>query len=179
MKKQLLSVVAGSTLLVIASSSFALSDTVVATGGPFTVSATITGTCTISVTPEPSLGSFLPTAGTRTALPAGQVDVDCQGSPNKVVLFNGGANLSGGTRRLADGTGQFINYRLYNGAVEVGDNNAPAGSGYASVAAIAQPGITYDGTAPSTYNITAEIDVTAGQPAGVYTDNSVIVTLAL
>ena len=78
------------------------------------VSATVTNNCTISTTAL-AFGSYDPVvANASTNLDGtGTVSVACTKGTTATVGLGLGSNASGSTRRMSDGTGNFLTYELY------------------------------------------------------------------
>jgi spore coat protein U-like protein len=81
------------------------------------VSATVTNNCTIS-TAALAFGSYDPVvANASTDLDGtGTVSVACTKGVSATVGLGLGSNASGSTRRMTDGSGNFLTYELYQDA---------------------------------------------------------------
>jgi spore coat protein U domain-containing protein, fimbrial subunit CupE1/2/3/6 len=81
------------------------------------VSATVTNNCTIS-TSALAFGSYDPVvANASTDLDGtGTVSVACTKGVSATVGLGLGSNASGSTRRMTDGSGNFLTYELYQDA---------------------------------------------------------------
>src|SRR5512138_1082750 len=81
------------------------------------VSATVTNNCTISTTAL-AFGSYDPVvANAATNLDGtGTVSVACTKGTTATVGLGVGSNASGSTRRMTDGSGNFLTYELYQDA---------------------------------------------------------------
>jgi spore coat protein U-like protein len=79
-----------------------------------TVSATVTNNCTIT-TAALSFASYDPVVGNATANldGTGRVTVACTRGAAPTIGLGTGSSSSGSARRLADGTGNFLSYDLY------------------------------------------------------------------
>ena len=80
-----------------------------------TVSATVTKNCTVS-TSALAFGSYDPVVANASANldGTGAVSVACTRGATATVGLGTGGNASGSTRRMADGTGNFLSYELYS-----------------------------------------------------------------
>ena len=78
------------------------------------VSATVTNNCTISTTAL-GFGSYDPVVSNATGNldGTGRVTVACTKGATANVGLGNGSNASGSTRRLADGSGNYLAYELY------------------------------------------------------------------
>lgn len=137
--------------------------------GNLSVTATVSGTCTLTTSPV-AFGAYDPASGTDDTA-TGAVNVTCTNGTTYTVSLDAGANESTSgditTRRMIANAGEFLPYQLYqdSGHTTVwGDTigtNTHAGTG--------------DGTAQAhdVYGV-----ITAGQyvPPGSYTD-TVLVTV--
>lgn len=130
------------------------------------VQATVLGYCTIAAGQLFDYGNYDPSA----ALPldvSNQVAIQCTQGTNYWLGLGNGANFAAPNRRMAGGTGEFLNYQFYTDAPggTVWDNlNGPAANANTVAAGL------------SPYNITIFGRVPAGQvvSAGVYTDTVVM-----
>jgi len=79
-----------------------------------TVSASVTKNCTISTAPV-TFGAYDPVAANATApLDAiGTVTVACTKGAVAKVGLNSGANAQGTTRRMGQGTAEYLTYEIY------------------------------------------------------------------
>ena len=79
-----------------------------------TVSASVTKNCTITTAPV-TFGAYDPVAANATApLDAiGSVTVACTKGAVAKVGLNGGANAQGTTRRMGQGTAEYLTYEIY------------------------------------------------------------------
>ena len=84
------------------------------TTADLSVSASVTNNCTIS-TAAMSFGTYDPVvANTSSNLDGtGRVSLACTKGASATIALGAGSGASGSTRRLADGTGNFLNYELY------------------------------------------------------------------
>jgi len=92
------------------------------------VTATVTNNCTIS-TAALAFGSYDPVvANASTNLDGtGTVSVACTKGTSATVGLGLGANASGSTRRMTDGSGNYLTYELYQDAGHVTVWNTGAG----------------------------------------------------
>jgi spore coat protein U-like protein len=127
------------------------------------VSATVTNNCTIS-TAALAFGSYDPVAtNASTDLDGtGTVTVACTKGASSTVGLGLGSNASGSTRRMSDGSSNFLTYELYSD------------SGRTTVWGNSGAGLYSPGAAPSkaARNFTVYGRVTSNQdvPAGNYAD---------
>lgn len=79
-----------------------------------TVSATVTNNCTIS-TAALAFGSYDPVAANASANldGTGRVTVACTRGASATIGLGNGSNASATSRRLSDGSGNFLSYELY------------------------------------------------------------------
>ena len=79
-----------------------------------TVNATVVNNCTISTAPL-AFGSYDPVVANSTSNldGTGTVTVACTKGATATIALGNGGNASGSTRRMADGTGNFLSYELY------------------------------------------------------------------
>lgn len=130
------------------------------------VSATVSNNCTISTAPL-AFGAYDP-VGAHSAANlngSGTVIVACTKNVAPTIALGLGDNANGATRRLTDGSGNFLSYQMYRDAARtqvwgdaVGDVVAPG-----PAASKAPQSFTVYGT------VTSNQDV----PAGSYTDTVV------
>jgi spore coat protein U-like protein len=130
------------------------------------VSATVTGNCTIS-TSTVSFGSYDPVSANASANldSTGTITFACTKGSAPTIGLGLGSNVSGTTRRLTDGAGNFLAYELYS---DTGRSTVwtPTGGG------VVTPGAALSKTAR---NQTVYGRITSNQdvPAGSYTDTIV------
>ena len=130
------------------------------------VSATVTNNCTISTTAL-AFGSYDPVAANAaTDLDGtGAVSVACTKGTTATVGLGLGSNASGSTRRMSDGSGNFLTYELYQD------------SGHITVWGAAGAGLLSPAAAPSkaARNFTVHGRVISNQDvtAGSYSDTVV------
>ena len=130
------------------------------------VTATVTNNCTIS-TAALAFGSYDPVvANASTNLDGtGTVSVACTKGTSATVGLGLGSNASGSTRRMSDGSGNFLTYELYQDA------------SHATVWGNAGAGLLSPAAAPSkaTRNFTVYGQVASNQDvtAGSYSDTVV------
>lgn len=83
------------------------------TGGTLTAKLTIMSNCNVNATSQVNFGAVDPTQPRDTA-GAGSLSVVCtKGTTIVSVVLGRGANYDGGSRRMADGSGDYIAYALY------------------------------------------------------------------
>jgi spore coat protein U-like protein len=130
------------------------------------VTATVTNNCTIS-TVALAFGSYDPVvANASTNLDGtGTVVVACTKGATATIGLGNGGNFSGGARRMADGSSNFLSYELYHEA------------GHTTVWTTTGGGLLSTGAAPSktARNFTVFGRVASDQdiPAGSYSDTVV------
>jgi spore coat protein U-like protein len=130
------------------------------------VTATVTNNCTIS-TAALAFGSYDPVvANASTNLDgSGTVSVACTKGTSATVGLGLGSNASGSTRRMADGSGNFLTYELYQD------------SGHSTIWGNSGGGLLSPAAAPSkaTRNFTVYGQVVSNQDvtAGSYSDTVV------
>lgn len=137
--------------------------------GNLSVTATVSGTCTLTTSPV-AFGTYDPASGTDDTA-TGTVTVTCTNGTGYTVSLDAGANEETpgdvSTRRMLAAASQYLPYQLYQ---DSGHTTVWGDSGGAILT-----GQTGDGTAQpiSVYGL-----ITAGQyvPAGSYTD-TVVVTI--
>lgn len=137
--------------------------------GNLSVTATVSGTCTLTTAPV-AFGAYDPASGTDDTA-TGTVTVTCTNGTTYTVSLDAGANESTPgdftTRRMIAGAGEFLPYQLYQ---ESGHTTVWGDTGGNILT-----GQTGNGTAQalSVYGV-----ITAGQyvPPGSYTD-TVLVTV--
>ena len=130
------------------------------------VSATVINNCTIS-TAAVAFGNYDP-VGVHDAANldgTGTVTVACTKGSTATVGLGLGGNPAGATRRMSDGSGNFLTYEMYQDA------------GRVNLWGNAAPDLLAPGAAPSkaARNFTVFGRVASGQdvPAGAYTDTVV------
>jgi len=127
------------------------------------VSATVVNNCLIS-TGALAFGSYDPVvANAAVALDgAGTVTVACTKGTTATIGLNQGANASGGTRRMTDGSGNYLEYHLYQ---DSGHNTVWGNSGGDLQSPVAAP-------SKANRNFAVYGQVTGNQdiPAGAYSD---------
>jgi spore coat protein U-like protein len=84
------------------------------TTADLSVGATVTNNCTIS-TAALTFGTYDPVVGNSSANldGTGRVSLACTKGATAAIALGAGSGASGSTRRLADGTGNFLTYDLY------------------------------------------------------------------
>ena len=131
----------------------------------FGVGATVGKNCTIS-TNALAFGTYDPVVANASANldGTGSVTVGCTRGAIASIALGGGSNSSGSTRRMADGTGNFLLYELYSDSSRTTVWNS--GSGALTLTA-----------APSraTRDLTVYGRISSSQdvPAGTYADTVV------
>lgn len=109
-----------SALLAISQNSFAGS----ASGGTLNPVITLESTCTASITPQPTFGTYPTTNPDLIGVSAGSVAVTCSDGLRYAILLGGGLNYdSGDARRRLTGTNpaNVIKYRILYAGADVGD----------------------------------------------------------
>jgi spore coat protein U-like protein len=133
---------------------------------PLTVSATVINNCLIN-TSALAFGSYDPVVGNTSADldGAGVVSVACTKGVAPTIALGLGSNASGSTRRMSDGSGNYLTYELYK---ESGHVTVWGASGGALLSTSAAP-------SKASRDFTVYGRVTAGQDAtaGSYTDTVV------
>lgn len=128
------------------------------------VSATIVNNCTISTTPV-SFSSYDPIGANANANAdngTGTVTITCTRGTTATIGLGPGSNASGTTRRMLNGTNNYLNYELYQGS----DRTAVWGN---SGAGLLSPGPAPT-KAPRTFNVYGRIFAGQDLPAGSYAD---------
>ena len=130
------------------------------------VSATVINNCLIS-TSALAFGSYDPVVGNSAADldGTGVVSVACTKGVSPTIALGLGSNASGSTRRMSDGSGNFLTYELYK---ETGRVTVWGAAGGALLSTSAAP-------SKAARDFTVYGRVTAGQDAtaGSYTDTVV------
>jgi spore coat protein U domain-containing protein, fimbrial subunit CupE1/2/3/6 len=150
MKRTILSLV---ILSVISVPAFAGSAT-----ASLSVTASVAANCTISTLPV-AFGPYDPVVANAAAdlLATGTVTVACTKGTAATIDLGNGVNLAAGSRRMASGAPDFLNYALYKDAART----AVWGSGLAggttmayAAASKAATSITVYGTVPQAQDVT-------------------------
>ncbi len=147
-------------LLLAAVSSSAGAQTATAN---LTISANVTGQCTVSTAPV-AFGAYNPLSATDLDNSGGVV-VACTTGISATIGLNLGANASGSTRRMTDGAGHFLNYELYKDAVRT---TVWGNSGAAMLTTGAAP----NGD-PRTFTVYGRMTALQDAPVGAYSDTAV------
>ena len=116
MRRRFASRLAGVTAVVaVVAACASISHGVRAATATLTVSVTVSVNCTVSTSPL-NFGSYDPVvANASTALDGtGTVSVACTKGATATAGLDLGSNASGSTRRMADGSGNFLNYEIYS-----------------------------------------------------------------
>ena len=94
-----------------------------------TVSATVTKNCTVS-TAALAFGSYDPVVANASANldGAGGVTVACTRGATASIALGSGSNASGSTRRMGDGSGNFLSYELFSDSGRSSVWNSGAGA---------------------------------------------------
>ena len=121
-----LAAIAATTAMVAAMAPRASAATATAN---LTVSATVTNNCTVT-TNALAFGSYDPVVANAAATldGTGAVSVACTRGATATVGLGGGSNASGSTRRLGDGSGNYLAYELYSDSGRSAVWNAGAGT---------------------------------------------------
>lgn len=132
------------------------------------VSASVANNCTISASGV-NFGSYDPLAATDTDS-TGSVTITCTKGTTASVTLDTGANASGVTRRMTDGSGGYLTYELYHPA-----NTTPgAGADYTTVWGTAGPNVFSPAAAPSkaarTFTVSGRISAGQDVASGTYND---------
>lgn len=128
------------------------------------VGATIVNNCTISTTPV-SFASYDPVgahASNNDDSGSGTVTVTCTKGTTATIGLALGQNASGSTRRMLNGTANFLNYELYQDA---GRGTVWGTAGTALLSPGAAPS-----KAPRTFTVYGRIFAGQDLPAGSYAD---------
>lgn len=127
------------------------------------VSATVANNCTIT-TSSLAFGAYEPVGANTTASldTSSTVTVACTKGASATIGLNLGTNASGGTRRLADGTGGYLSYEIYQDS----GRTTVWGNGGADLLA---PGVA-PSKAPRNFTVYGRIAGSQDVPAGSYTD---------
>ena len=137
------------------------------------VSASISNNCSIATTPL-AFGAYDPvvTNATTPLDAAGAVSITCTKGAVTTIGLGLGANASGATRRMTDGSSDFITYEAY----QPPDNTPGTACAYASptVWGTAGGGLFTPAVAPSkgtrTYNVCGRVAAGQDLPGGTYND---------
>jgi spore coat protein U-like protein len=131
-----------------------------------TVSATVTNNCTIS-TAALTFAPYDPVVAnaTNNLDGTGRVTVACTKGASPTIGLGSGSSASGSARRLADGSGNFLSYELYQ---DSGHSQAWANSGLALLTA----GAATSKTARD-FTVYGRIAGNQDVPAGSYADTVV------
>jgi spore coat protein U domain-containing protein, fimbrial subunit CupE1/2/3/6 len=137
------------------------------------VSANIANNCTISTTAI-AFGAYDPLV-TNAAAPLdgnGTVSIACTKGSTTTLALDLGSNASGSTRRMSDGSGDFLDYEAYQPP-----NNTPGTAcSYTSPTVWGTSGANLftPAVAPSkasrTYNVCGEVAAGQDLPSGAYND---------
>ena len=126
------------------------------------VTSTVSGNCTISTTPV-AFGAYDP-VGTNATTPSnntGTVSISCTKGTTTPISLDLGANATGSTRRMTDGT-DYLTYELYQ---DTGRTTVWGASGSAQYTPAVSPG-----KAARAFTIFAQIAAGQDVGAGSYTD---------
>ena len=126
------------------------------------VSASVTNNCTISAAAL-GFGSYDPVVANATGNldGTGVVTVACTKGATATIALGGGNNASGSTRRLADGSGNYLTYELYSNSGRTNVWNTTTGT-------------LSTGAAPSKasrdFTVYGRVEPNQDVPAGSYSD---------
>lgn len=140
------------------------------------VSATVSANCTVATTPV-AFGTYDPINGNASAAlnGAGTVAIACTKAAAPNITLGLGSNASGSTRRMTDGSGNYLTYELYQ---QPGTAPATACSySGATVWGTTGSGIFTPTAAPSkaarSYNVCGQVAGAQDVNTGSYTDTVV------
>lgn len=157
---------------VAALSMVALAGTAAATNpatGTLGATITILKSCSITATSQVNFGSVDPTLN-AAASGTGTISVECtKGTTITDIKLSGGGSLSGGTRRMTDGT-NFVAYSLYTDATHL---TAWGDGGVTIAAAVNSTGFvpTTSATVPQSFSVYGQVLAAAEDvPATTYND---------
>ena len=130
-----------------------------------TVSATVTKNCTVSTTAL-AFGSYDPVVANASADldGTGGVTVACTRGATASIALGAGSNASGSTRRMGDGSGNFLTYELFSDSGRSTVWNTAAGA----LSLTAAPS-----RAPRDFTVYGRIAGNQDVPAGSYGDTVV------
>ncbi|MEZ4526448.1 MAG: spore coat protein U domain-containing protein [Desulfobacterales bacterium] len=168
MTKKLFAIVIG--LALVFSAGLALAGN---TSGTADYSVTLISGCTVDTSAMGTdFGTYFIGDPDLVNAAAGSVTITCANGLNYAWGVNRGINPPGTQwLRMHDGVGNYIQYRLFQGGVELGDVGMTA---IDPVYTQSWTGFTdRDATGtglPQTYNLNANVEISAGTVAGTYTD---------
>jgi spore coat protein U-like protein len=143
------------------------------TSGTADYQVTLVDGCTVDTSAMTTdFGSYFLGDANLVAASAGTVSISCANGLNYAWGINKGVNAPGNQwLRLHDGTGNYIQYRLFEGGTELGDigMNVIDGTYTEQWGTFTDRDATGTGAA-QTYNLNADVQINAATVAGTYTD---------
>jgi len=168
MTKKLFAIVIG--LALVFSGSYALAGN---TSGTADYSVTLISGCTVDTSATgTNFGNYFIGDPDLVSAAAGAVSITCATGLNYAWGVNRGINPPGTQwLRMHDGVGNYIQYRLFQGGLELGDvgMNAIDAVYTENWTAFTDRNATGTGL-PQTYNLNADVQISAGTVAGTYED---------
>ena len=157
--------VSGGTALVFAGLAASTASAATATAN-LAVSATVTNNCTISTAPL-AFGSYDPVVANASADldGTGTVTVACTKGSSATIGLGLGSNASGTTRRMTDGSSNFLTYELYQ---DSGRSTVWGNSGSGLLSPVAAPS-----KAARDFTVYGRVTSNQDVPAGSYNDTVV------
>jgi spore coat protein U-like protein len=127
------------------------------------VTATVAANCTVSTSPL-AFGGYDPlVAHASASLDAtGTISVACTKGAASTIGLSLGSNTSGGTRRMTDGSSNYLTYEMYQDSARA---TVWGNSGAALLTPAAAPSKT-----PRSFTVYGRIPGNQDVPAGSYTD---------
>ncbi len=157
-------------LALVFSGGYALADS---TSGTADYSVTLISGCTVDTSSTGTdFGTYFIGDPDLVSAAAGSVSITCANGLNYSWGVDKGINPPGTQwLRMHDGVGNYIQYRLFQGGVELGDigMNAIDATYTERWATYTDRDATGTGAA-QTYNLNADVEISGGTVAGTYTD---------
>jgi len=127
------------------------------------VSATVINNCTIS-TAAVAFGAYDPVVANASANldSTGSITIACTKGATATIGLNAGSNASGSSRRLADGTANYLSYEIYKDASRASVWGNAGADLYSPPAA--------PNKSPRTFTAYARVTSNQDVPAGAYGD---------
>lgn len=168
MMKKIFAIMIGFAMVFAAGTAFAGN-----TNGTADYQVTLVDGCTVDTSGMTTdFGSFFLGDSDLVAASAGTVSISCAMGTNYAWGVDKGSNPPGTQwLRMHDGSGNYIQYRLFQGGFELGDIGMNAIDAVYTERWATYTGRNATGTgAPQTYNLNADVSINAATVAGTYTD---------
>jgi len=134
------------------------------------ITATVVATCNITKTSDVAFSTTIDSTATATLLAAGEVRLTCNKGAAPQVTISNGANFSGGTRRMGNGT-DFLSYTLKQPTTFTTCPAAGAGTDWVGATALSATSAFSSNGGPQLIAICGQLTTPQlGASSGAYTD---------